>query len=499
VNFRTKNVLYMSALIFVSMMSLAAILVHLREREIISSMENEALSFATLTAGPLCEAYKSYYETGYFKFRQLVLSLLSLESELERVQIYSVDGKKLFDSYEFKGKLGKAEDENEEYLFERIRDLNHSFDGTHYKECFDMVYPYLEPWGWHRYSVRYLISKGYLEKRLSVLRRIVFSVTFISVVLGSVVSFFQTNVISKPLLKLTEAAREISKGNYHNKIEVLSKDEIGILAKALKEMQHTIRKDLNILESQKEVLSKANLELKKLSELKSQFLASISHELMTPLTSVKGYIEYIILGKLGPLTDGQKNGLLVAKRNLNRLETQIMDLLDFSSFETGKMEISLTPFHIKGAIREAVANLDLKLSEKEIKYEEFISSDISPVIADRAKIVQVLENLLTNAIKFTPQGSKISVVCNSLNGRGKPKIEVCVKDSGPGISLSMKGKIFEKFFQIDPRSKYKGIGLGLSIVKSILDAHKEKISLKSGKGKGSNFCFTLPVYEGKSS
>ncbi len=497
-SFRTKIVLHISILTFVFMMSLAVVLAHMREREIISSMEKDAITFGALTVAPLCEAYENYYESGYFKFRQLVLSLLSLYCELERVQIFAVDGRKIFDSEEFKGKGVKSDEGNNKSINARAQRVNYSFDRTGNSEYLDMVYPYLEPWGWHRYSVRYFVSKGYLKRRLSILRRVIFSVTFISIVLGSAVSFLFTKVLTKPLVSLTSSAREISEGNYNAAIDVGSEDEIGILAKVLKEMEHTIRKDMNILKSQKLVLSKANLELKKLSDLKSQFLASISHELMTPLTSVKGYIEYIFSEKLGALTERQKNGLLVAKRNLARLEKQIMDLLDFSSFEAGKMEISLTPFHIMGAIREAAANLGLKFREKDIEYEEIISSTIPPVIADRAKIVQVLENLLTNAIKFAPVGSKISVECYSLNGTKKPKIEVCVKDSGPGIPAAVRRKIFDKFFQIAPNSKYKGIGLGLSIVKAILDAHKEKITLKSGKSKGSNFCFTLPVYEGKS-
>jgi signal transduction histidine kinase len=117
-------------------------------------------------------------------------------------------------------------------------------------------------------------------------------------------------------------------------------------------------------------------------------------------------------------------------------------------------------------------------------------------MADREKIVQVLENLLTNAVKFTPLGGTINVICNTLNGSKGKKIEVCVRDSGMGIPKGMKEKIFERFFQVGPQSKHKGLGLGLSIVKSILEAHNEGITVDSEKGKGSNFCFTLPVYGG---
>lgn len=494
--FRTKIILNINILLFVFMMSLAWILVHLRARELRANIEKNAKIVASLTVGSLCEAYDSYYETGYYKFRQRVLSLLSIDRELERVAIFTVEGKKVFDSDEFKGKgvepLGKEEKEE---LDERIKRMNPSFSygGRAY---YDVVFPYLEPWGWHRYSVRYYFTTAYLEKRLSVLRFVIFSVTFVAVLLASIISHFQAQAVTKPLDKLTEAAKEITAGNFNAEIELAREDEIGILANALQEMVHRVKQDVAMLEKQKQSLSEANIELRKLNELKSQFLASVSHELMTPLTSLKGYIDYLYQEKLGPLNEGQKRGLEVATRNLERLNKQILNLIDFSSFESGKFELALTPFHIKGAVQEAVTNLDAKLTEKEIKFEELIPESIPPVIADRERIIQILENLITNAVKFTHPGGSISIDCVKLNGSETGKIEVCVADSGVGISHGMKKKVFDKFFQIDPKGEYKGLGLGLSIVKSIVDAHHERITVESKKGKGSRFCFTLPIYGG---
>lgn len=497
--FRTKIILYINILLFVFMMSLAAILVHLLSKEIMTTMEKDAKMFARLTAGQLCEAYENYYKSGYFKFRQLVLSLLDLDRELFRVAIFTVDGEKVFDSEEFKVRgIEEIGMEEKISLDTRIKQIMPTFSSTGKTKYYDIIFPYLEPWGWHRYSVRYFFTKEYLAKRLFVLRLVIFSVTFLSVLLTSFIFHFLIRVVTKPLVKLTNAAEKITKGNFDTEIELKGKDEIGILAKTLKEMMNRVKKDMETLEFQKRILSDANAELKRLNDLKSQFLASVSHELMTPLTSLKGYIEYIYQEKLGPLTPGQKRGLEVANRNLKRLKNQIKNLLDFSSFEAGKVELSLTPFHIKGVVKEVTTNLDARFNEKEIVYKEIIPLDLPPVIADRERIIQVLENLLTNAVKFTPLGGEISVSCHNLNGSKRGKIEVCVEDSGTGIPKGMKDKIFDKFFQIDPKSKYKGVGLGLSIVKSILDAHKESIILKSEKGKGSNFCFTLPVYEGRS-
>ncbi|MCK4575445.1 HAMP domain-containing histidine kinase [candidate division WOR-3 bacterium] len=496
-SFRTKIIININILLFVFMMSLAAILVHMRSREMKSNMEKDALTFATLTAGPLCETYENYYESGYFKFRQLVVNLLALDTELIRVAIYTFDGKKVFDSDEFKGKgVEEITGEEKQAINERVKQISPTFSNAENQKYYDVIYPYLEPWGWHRYSVRYYFTKQFAEKRLFILRLVTFSVTIVAILLTSLISHIHTRTVMKPLMKLTDAAKEITAGNFDAEIETNRVDEIGILAKALKEMINRVKKDMDILESQKRILSEANIELERLNDLKSQFIASVSHELKTPLTSLKGYIDYLYQEKLGTLSNGQRRGLEVVKRNLQRLNNQIMNLIDFSSFESGKIELSLTPFHIQGVINEVITNLNAKFSEKEIVYEENIPSDILPVFADRERIIQVLENLITNAVKFTSPGGKISIDCHNLDRLKSRKIEVCVKDSGIGIPESTKEKIFEKFVQIDPKSKYKGLGIGLSIVKSILDAHDEKINVVSKEGEGSNFCFTLPVYGG---
>jgi signal transduction histidine kinase len=492
---RFKIIVSINILVFVFMISLASILVHLRSREITSTIEKEALRVATLTAGPLCDAFEDYYESGYFKFRQFVLSLLSLDKKLISVEIYTVEGKEVFDSDEFKGSgVGQEKGEDISKLTERIKHVNPSFSSSSDRSFYDMVFPYMEPWGWHRYSVRYVFSKNYLHERIAVLRNVIFSVTLVSIILASFFSYFLVTMATKPLEKLTDTARDISNGNFDRRIEVHGNDEIGILGSTMEDMINKIKDDMELLESQKKTLSETNAELKRLNDLKSQFLASVSHELKTPLTSIKGYIDYIYREGLGPLNIKQKRGLEVTKRNLKRLDEQIENLLDFSSFEAGKIDLSLTPFHIRGAVEEAIADIDARFSEKEIEYDADIATDIPPVIADRGRIIQVLENLLTNAVKFSKPGGKILVSCNRLNGKQDEKVKVCVQDYGIGIPNKMKNKVFQNFFQIDPKNGYKGLGLGLSIVKSILDAHSENIELKSKYKKGSTFCFTLPIY-----
>ncbi|MCK4234706.1 HAMP domain-containing protein, partial [candidate division WOR-3 bacterium] len=264
-SFRTKIIININILLFVFMMSLAAILVHMRSREMKSNMEKDALTFATLTAGPLCETYENYYESGYFKFRQLVVNLLALDTELIRVAIYTFDGKKVFDSDEFKGKgVEEITGEEKQAINERVKQISPTFSNAENQKYYDVIYPYLEPWGWHRYSVRYYFTKQFAEKRLFILRLVTFSVTIVAILLTSLISHIHTRTVMKPLMKLTDAAKEITAGNFDAEIETNRVDEIGILAKALKEMINRVKKDMDILESQKRILSEANIELERL-------------------------------------------------------------------------------------------------------------------------------------------------------------------------------------------------------------------------------------------
>lgn len=498
-SFRTKVLLHTNITIFFFMIGLASLLLHLRTREVEETIERDAKTFATLTVGPICEAYDNYYKSGYVKFRELIISLLSLNKKLDNISIYSVEGKELFNSDELKRrKTTTLNGVQKESNIERIKKISSTFTQTADGKYYDLIFPYIEPWGWHRYSVRFLVSKECLAHDILVLRLVVFSLTFLAVVLASLSSHFIVRAMTFPLEHLTATAKTIAEGNLDVTFDVKSHDEIGTLAKTLQGMVTRIKRDMISLKKQKDILTQKNKELERLSNLKTQFLANITHELVTPLTSVKGYIEYIYQGKMGPLSPTQKKGLEVARKNINRLHRQITDLLDFASLESGKVKISLSPFHIKKLIKDVITSLSTSFRDKNISYEEKIPDSIPPVIADKEKITQVFENLLTNAVKYTPSGGKITISCYNLDGAPKGKVKICVADTGIGIPEEVQKNIFDDFYHFDPRHKYKGIGLGLSIVKSILDAHKEEIEIKSERNKGSIFCFTLPVYIGGS-
>lgn len=233
-------------------------------------------------------------------------------------------------------------------------------------------------------------------------------------------------------------------------------------------------------------------ELKKLEQVKIDFVANVSHELRTPLTNVKGYIE--------TLKNGAINDLKVAKEFLEILDQQtdkinniINDLLLLSHLESGEANISLTAVDVSEVVRKVFESFRDRIEEKKLKLNIKIPSQLSPVKANRNYLEQVFNNLLDNAIKFTPAGGEINISARSLGN----KVEMEVKDNGIGISQDDLERVFERFYQVDKERspENKGTGLGLSIVKHIIRIFGGQIDVESELGKGTRFYFTLPFSE----
>ncbi len=245
-----------------------------------------------------------------------------------------------------------------------------------------------------------------------------------------------------------------------------------------------------------EDLKKKNQKLIELNELKSDFVSIVSHELRTPLTSIKNAVSIVRGGKAGHTTEDQQKFLLMAERNIKRLTTIINDLLDLSKLEAGKMRMSFQKTDLSDCLDIALSFLKTKLTDKSIIFEKEIPANLPPLYIDPDRIVQVITNLIENAIKFVPKSGQISITANPLEGKF---ILISVSDTGIGIPPEELDSIFDKFHQVAKplTRKVGGTGLGLSIVKKIIEEHQGKIRVESEMGKGSSFYFTLPQWRGK--
>jgi signal transduction histidine kinase len=258
-------------------------------------------------------------------------------------------------------------------------------------------------------------------------------------------------------------------GLYHTKDD---------LERKIKERTNELVKSLRAIE----VISKA----------KSDFISAVSHELRTPLTSVKGFSSLLVEEKFGKLPGEAKKRLITIDDNVNKLMTIVNTLLDIARIESGKMEIKIVPAEAVKLINDVTGFLTPQVTEKNISLSVKTPPSLN-VYMDKALIERVLLNLIGNAIKFTPTGGKIAVGLTQTENQAV----VSVQDTGCGMKQDDLGKIFQEFYRVSniENTKIRGTGLGLSLVKRIIDTHKEKIWVKSSEGKGTIFYFTLKVFK----
>lgn len=342
---------------------------------------------------------------------------------------------------------------------------------------------------------------------------LVFTSVLILLIISSIYLLMRT-MLNVPLQKLTKMATEIGQGNLeHCHWDIKAGGEIELLAREFQSMAEKLKKyygDLEkevavrtkeltkanqILKRQKEKLKEANIELSKTNKLKSDFLASVSHELRTPLTSIMAFAEMLLDGTAGEITDLQREYLNDIYRNSQQLHMSINDILDMAKIEAGRMELQISVFPLPDLIHEVLQrNLPLAIKKKQSIITE-VEPSLPDVEADRGKIGQILNNLVGNALKFTPFEGKIKIEARMhSNGRN---IICSVQDNGPGIKEEDQPIIFQAFRQLSSSStrEHRGYGLGLALAKNLVEMHKCAIWVESQPGKGSKFSFTIPIVQ----
>ncbi|HUM71462.1 MAG TPA: GAF domain-containing sensor histidine kinase [Chloroflexota bacterium] len=224
---------------------------------------------------------------------------------------------------------------------------------------------------------------------------------------------------------------------------------------------------------------------------KSEFVSLVAHELRVPMTSIKGYADLIVSGVAGPLNDQQKQFLEVIRRNLQRMSTLITDLSDINRIESGKMTFNNKSFDIRETVADVTGSLHERIDARQQTLDIDIEDEVPDVYADPVRIAQVLTNLLSNANKYTPDSGQIFVRVVREPGFAA----ITVQDTGIGISEENQKKLFTQFFRAEDHAvrEQPGWGLGLSIVRKMVEAQGGQIRFESELGKGSTFTFTVPL------
>jgi signal transduction histidine kinase len=296
------------------------------------------------------------------------------------------------------------------------------------------------------------------------------------------------------------------KGTVIGVLQVLNKKS-GPFSAADEEMLDALASQAAIaLENAKlyEDLRRAYAELKQLDAMKGNFLANLSHELRTPLAPIIGYVEMLLSGRPGPLTDRQRSHLQVVEQAVQRLHGLIEDLLAFVQMEQGELVAQARQGAIGPLLEERVQAVLPRATEKGLTVDVSVPADLPEVRMDPIHIGRALTLMLDNAIKFTPSGGRIRAGARAVaasddapSTRPPRYLEVSVSDTGIGIPADKLHRIFEKFYQVDASAtrSFGGTGLGLALVKQIMDAHNTRIEVESRVGDGTTFRFRLPIAE----
>jgi len=306
--------------------------------------------------------------------------------------------------------------------------------------------------------------------------RVAVVIGIIALTIGIVISVFITLNITKPLSVIKRKTKEIAKGNFENDLTLSSPPEIKELAQAFNLMC---------------------AKLKEIDRTKTEFFSLMSHELRTPLTTIKEGTNLFLESLKGrEITEKQKRLITIINEECNRLINLVNSLLDLSKMEDGMMVYNFTHTDIMLLINMITREMEPLTETKSITIETGSCEGVPPVKADIEKILQVLRNLIGNAVKFTPNSGTVSIsVQKKSSGPGLELVEVSVRDTGTGIPQDKMETIFDKFRtgNFGGSGKIMGSGLGLYIVKQIITDHGGEIWVESTTGKGSTFTFALPV------
>ncbi|MEM1203559.1 MAG: HAMP domain-containing sensor histidine kinase [Acidobacteriota bacterium] len=495
---RRRFVIAISALVALVLTAQGAFLVLFGHAYLEREIEREARSFASLAAAPLCDGY-ARHGANSAELRAVAARLLKLSPDLDGLAVYGVDGTKRFRSdggSELSAETRPA-DPGVRTDAGRLTEALQSREpvawrgtGTDGHRHYVIVQPFVESQGRHRHSAVFWISYDSLQGAMLDTGWRVGLLAFFALALGVACAWVLSAQSLRPVETLIRGARRLAKGDLEHRIRLRSGDELETLGTTLDHMAELLSRTFSDLERSNVRLERLNRELKEIDRVKSDLLANVSHELRTPLTAIRGYVEAMSLGLLGDMTTVQTESLQVVERNIDRLRLMIDQLLSYSRMESGRIEVDLRPFDLEAVARDEVEAVRAAAGDRR-RVELRTPGGLPEAHGDPGLIAQVLENLLTNAVKFSPPGAPAVLTLGAVEGG----LRVEVADEGIGIPKEERGKIFDRFYQVDASSRrqYGGMGLGLAIVQEILELHQCSIELDTAPGEGSTFAFVLPL------
>lgn len=316
-----------------------------------------------------------------------------------------------------------------------------------------------------------------VESRISELQKITQFAGLGGIILATFLSLLFSRSMSQPLLRMNQVAWAMIRGDYSRRVNVKSRDEIGLLAETMNSLASELQEKIDTLE--------------RFDRTRQDFVANVSHELRTPLSIMQGYTEALIDGMAGSEEDRRKY-LSNIHDEILRLRRLVAELLDLKKIKTGRVEMNMKEISLADIIQRVTEKFNPLAEEKKVKINTDIPIMLPRVRVDPDRMEQVLINLLDNALRATPSGGEIKVIMKEQ----KEMILVSISDTGPGIPTEELPLIWDRFYKVD-KSRTRsggGTGLGLAIVREIIEAHGGSTQVKSHPGKGSIFSFSVPIF-----
>lgn len=322
--------------------------------------------------------------------------------------------------------------------------------------------------------IRLGVPIGDIETRLTEIFSALAIGSSMGMILSLLLAFLLVRRVTGPVAEMTKVAEAISRGNYAARIRTLPKNEMGSLGDAINRLAEAVQANISRRE--------------KMEQIRREFSSNVSHELKTPLTSIKGYVDTLLGGALND-TSNNLRFLRIIEANVERMANLVNDLLRLATIEANEGEVELEPVDWKPIIQEAVSRHQIKLDSKKITLNITFESEPSRVKGSRKAMSHILDNLLNNALYYTPPQGRIDITIR----RERAYVELAVKDTGIGIAPQDQPRIFERFYRVDTaRSRNEGgTGLGLAIVKHLVIQLHGLITVESELGKGSRFSVRL--------
>ena len=328
-----------------------------------------------------------------------------------------------------------------------------------------------------RYIVYIIDNKATVESENQQLLGIILQALVIGLAISVVLSLLLAKTMVTPIQNLTRAASMVAKGDFSEKVENPARDEMGVLTRTFNDMADQLERSIE--------------DLKKSEQQRREFVANVSHELRTPVTSIRSYAETLeeAAGELDPETE--RHFLEVIVGESDRMTKIVQDLLLLSRFDAGNMSFDFEEFSFEKSVSDVYNAQLLEAKRRHHNFGLEFRDELPMIRGDRTRIEQVLINMVSNAIKYTPDGGRVRMTA----GRDGDKVWCAVRDNGVGIPKKDLERVFERFYRVDKaRSRESGgTGLGLSIAYEIVQRHDGEIGIKSGRNNGTVITVTLPI------